>query len=83
MFVGDAAWVKEGFEEPVTKGRLASFVTDFDRPKTADTLGTLHAIWAARDAALVTAHDPRTWDGIPRCATSAKSRGAPPSTASQ
>ncbi|MGZ6143202.1 MAG: MBL fold metallo-hydrolase [Myxococcales bacterium] len=83
MFIGDAAWVKEGFEEPVTKGRLASFITDFDRPQAADTLGTLHAIYAARDAVLVTSHDLRTWEGIPRCATSATSPGAPPSSASR
>ena len=80
LFIGDAAWVKEGFEEPVTKGRIASFVTDSDRAQAADTLGTLHAIYVANDATLVTAHDSRTWQAIPRCATSPD---APPSSASQ
>ena len=68
LFVGDAAWVKEGFEEPVPKGRLASFLADGDRERTADTLGTLHAVSDAKAAAIVTSHDERTWTGVPRCA---------------
>lgn len=68
LFIGDAAWVKEGFAEPVVKGRLASAFTDHDAQQAADTLGLLHAIYEAHAATLVTAHDPRTWDGIPRCA---------------
>ena len=67
LFVGDAAWVKEGFEEPATKGRMASLFADTDRPLTADTLATLHALWAAKAATVVTSHDERTWTGIPRC----------------
>jgi N-acyl homoserine lactone hydrolase len=68
LFIGDAAWVKEGFAEPATKGRLASFVADFDREQAAETLGRLHAVYESRSAVLVTAHDERTWEGIPRCA---------------
>ncbi len=68
LFIGDAAWVKEGFEEPATKGRMASIFADSDRPLAADTLATLHALWAAKAATLVTTHDERTWTGIPRCA---------------
>ena len=67
LFIGDAAWVKEGFTEPATKGRLASLVLDFDREQAAESLGRLHAVHESRAAALVTAHDERTWEGIPRC----------------
>lgn len=67
LFVGDAAWVQEGFTEPATKGRLASLLADHDREQTAAVLGTLHALHKAGRAAIVTAHDERTWTGIPRC----------------
>ncbi|MSP93408.1 MAG: MBL fold metallo-hydrolase [Myxococcales bacterium] len=67
LFVGDAAWVQEGFAEPVHKGRLASAVVDIDKERTADTLGTLHAVHVAGAAHVVTAHDARTWTGIARC----------------
>ena len=68
LFIGDAAWVKEGFEEPVVKGRLASAFTDDDATCAAESLGLIHAIYVARSATIVTAHDLRTWEGIPRCA---------------
>ncbi|MBI5609874.1 MAG: MBL fold metallo-hydrolase [Deltaproteobacteria bacterium] len=71
FFIGDAAWVKEGFEEPVPKGRLASAVADFDADQTADTLGHLHALHALGVAHLVTAHDARTWVQLPRCVSGA------------
>ncbi len=71
LFIGDAAWVKEGFEEPVTKGRLASLAADWNWEQTADTLGRLHAVYEGRAAELVTAHDPRTWTGIPICGATA------------
>jgi len=67
LFVGDTAWVKEGFEEPVMKGRLASWIADWDREQTADALGVLHAIHQARASVVVTSHDERTWQGIERC----------------
>jgi glyoxylase-like metal-dependent hydrolase (beta-lactamase superfamily II) len=67
LFVGDAAWVKEGFAVPVMKGRLATSFADFDKDRTAETLGRLHAIHAAKAARVVTAHDARTWDGVPPC----------------
>jgi glyoxylase-like metal-dependent hydrolase (beta-lactamase superfamily II) len=67
LFIGDAAWVKEGFAEPATKGRLASFFADHDREQAAETLGRLHAVYESRSAVLVTAHDERTWDSIPNC----------------
>lgn len=69
LFIGDAAWVKEGFEEPVAKGYLAGSVADHDADQTAGTLGRLHAIAAAKLAHLVTSHDSRTWVDLPRCAT--------------
>jgi hypothetical protein len=68
LFIGDAAWVKEGFEEPVVKGRMASAFADADADQTADSLATIHAIYVAKAASIVTAHDARTWDNIPRCA---------------
>jgi len=67
LFIGDAAWVKEGFEEPVVKGRLASMFADHDAQQTADSLGLLHAVFAAHAANLVTTHDERTWTDIPLC----------------
>ncbi|MBS2025370.1 MAG: MBL fold metallo-hydrolase [Deltaproteobacteria bacterium] len=67
LFIGDAAWVKEGFEEPATKGRLASTVVDQDKQQTADTLALLHEVYAAKNATLVTAHDARTWQDVPLC----------------
>jgi N-acyl homoserine lactone hydrolase len=67
LFIGDAAWVKEGFAEPVLKGRLASTFADHDAQQAADTLGLLHAVYEAHAANLVTAHDPRTWVDLPRC----------------
>ncbi len=69
FFIGDAAWVKEGFEEPVPKGRLAGAFADFDADQTADTLGHLHALHELGAVHLVTAHDTRTWVGLPRCAS--------------
>jgi N-acyl homoserine lactone hydrolase len=68
LFIGDAAWVKEGFAEPVVKGRLASAFTDSDADQAAESLGLIHAVYEAHSATIVTAHDLRTWDGIPRCA---------------
>lgn len=67
LFIGDAAWVKEGFAEPALKGRMASAFADSDAQQTADTLGLLHAVYEAHAANLVTAHDPRTWVDLPRC----------------
>lgn len=67
LFVGDAAWVKEGFTEPVTKGRLASLLSDSDRARTAEMLGQLHAIHEAGAATIVTSHDMRTWVDVPQC----------------
>jgi glyoxylase-like metal-dependent hydrolase (beta-lactamase superfamily II) len=67
LFVGDAAWVKEGFEEPVTRGRLASWAVDYDREEAADVLGRLHAVHVSKAAIIVTSHDERTWQGVPRC----------------
>lgn len=69
LFVGDAAWVKEGFAEPALKGRVASLVVDHDRDEAADTLGRLHAAYLAKQARIVTAHDERTWIDLPRCAS--------------
>ena len=63
----DAAWVKEGFEEPVPKGRLASLFADSDRDQAAQTLGLLHAVFAAHAASVVTSHDERSWTDIGRC----------------
>ena len=67
LFVGDAAWVKEGFAEPAPKGRLASLVADENRERAAQTLGRLHAVYETKAATLVTAHDERTWQDLPRC----------------
>ncbi len=67
LFVGDAAWVKEGFEEPATKGRLASLLADWDRARTAESLGIIHAVHRSGAAWVVTSHDARTWMEIRRC----------------
>ncbi len=72
LFIGDAAWVKEGFEEPATKRRLAALFADWDWAQTEETLGRLHAVYEGRAASLVTAHDARSWTGIPLCAAGAK-----------
>jgi glyoxylase-like metal-dependent hydrolase (beta-lactamase superfamily II) len=80
LFIGDAAWVKEGFEEPATKGRMASLFADWDRAQTSESLGLLHAVHAAGAATLVTSHDARTWINVPRCPST--SPGARPSSAS-
>jgi glyoxylase-like metal-dependent hydrolase (beta-lactamase superfamily II) len=81
LFIGDAAWVKEGFAEPATKGRMASLFADWDRAQTSELLGLLHAIDAAHAATLVTTHDERTWINVPRC-PSTTSPDARPSSAS-
>jgi hypothetical protein len=65
--------VKEGFEEPVMKGRTAALFADWNWDKAADTLGRLHAVYAGKAASIVTAHDARTWAGIPACPMVAKS----------
>lgn len=67
LFAGDAAWVKEGYETPVMKGRIASTFSDLDKQGTADTLGHLHAVFQARRAWIVTSHDARSWTEVPRC----------------
>lgn len=67
LFAGDAAWVKEGYETPVMKGRLASTFSDLDKEGTADTLGHLHAVFQAKRAWVVTSHDERSWTEVPRC----------------
>jgi len=68
MFIGDAAWTLEGFREPVTKGRAAALVADWNWKQTEDSLGALHAIDEGHAATLVTSHDPRTWIDVPLCA---------------
>jgi glyoxylase-like metal-dependent hydrolase (beta-lactamase superfamily II) len=82
LFIGDTAWVKEGFEEPVTKGRMASYFADSDLEQTAESLASIHAVYAANAATVVTSHDERTWTGVPRCAVTSTSPGARPSSAS-
>jgi len=72
LFIGDAAWVKEGFEEPATKGRLAALFADWSWALTEETLGRLHAVYEGRGASLVTAHDARTWTDVPLCAAAVK-----------
>lgn len=67
LFAGDAAWVREGFREPVTKDRFVTLMADWDRQRTADTLGLLHAIDASKTATVVVSHDERTWRDVPRC----------------
>jgi N-acyl homoserine lactone hydrolase len=67
LFIGDAAWVKEGFEEPATKGRLASLAADWNWDLTSDTLGRLHAVYEGHAANIVTSHDQRTWTDVPIC----------------
>lgn len=67
LFAGDAAWVKEGVEEPVTKDRLVTRLSDWDSQLTANQLGLLHATYEAKSASVVLSHDERTWRGVPRC----------------
>lgn len=67
LFAGDAAWVKEGVEEPATKDRWVTLLSEWDRHRAADTLGLLHATFKARSASVVLSHDERTWQDVPRC----------------
>lgn len=67
LFAGDAAWVKEGVAEPVTKDRLVTRLSDWDSQMTADVLGLLHATYETKSAAVVLSHDERTWQDVPRC----------------
>lgn len=77
LFVGDAAWVKEGVEEPASRGRLASWLVDWNLDRTADSLSRVHAVFEGKSARVVTSHDERTWTDVPRCARAIEKPRAP------
>jgi len=68
LFVGDAAWVKEGIERPAHKGSPARALVDGDVGSTGETLARLHEISKLYpELKLVLSHDARTLHGIAPC----------------
>ncbi len=67
LFLGDAAWLLRGVEEPAHKGAFARML-DSDGKQTGVTLGKLHALLKAHpELHLVPAHDARGYVGLPEC----------------
>ena len=68
LFVGDAAWVREGIEKPAAKSAAAALIVDGDGSAAAATLGLLHAFRQAHpDVHVVVSHDLRTLEHVPAC----------------
>jgi glyoxylase-like metal-dependent hydrolase (beta-lactamase superfamily II) len=75
LFVGDAAWLKEGINRPAHKGWMGRLL-DADSDATGRTLATLHAFAAShpvtsppdgRGVHVVTGHDPEMLTVLPTC----------------
>ncbi len=67
LFVGDAAWLKQGVDRPAHKGWQGRLLDD-NAQQAGETLALLHAYEEARpNVHVLTAHDPEMLSVLPPC----------------